>query len=66
MRGTVQEELSKEVVQVAEKRYPSGEWNYKVCGFNCFLFFCPFQRAIDFSFLLNFLYKNAGSELVRS
>jgi len=30
VRGTVQEELSKEVVQVAEKRYPSGEWNYKM------------------------------------
>ena len=30
VKGTIQEELSKEVVQVAEKRYPSGEWDYKV------------------------------------
>jgi len=31
VRGTVQEDLAKEVVEVAERRYPTGEWDIQVC-----------------------------------
>lgn len=30
VKGTIQEDLAKEVLEIAEKRYPSGSWNYEM------------------------------------